>query len=419
MNPQDRRARRGLFAAFASLGVTASFFPAVIPAVELALGGDVSVAVPALFAGLLLGVLSAGPALRRSPARRVLIVGGVLQTLAIIAAALAATPSIFVIAAAVAGIGFGLVEASGSVAAKAISTVSATGLLSALTGTLAVAAAATPLTIVVSVPLPALSLLAALPLATVVLLCTTSDAATTQNAPTPLAVRRLVPLLPIALALPLYVGVETVISGWSAVIPERALTLDPSTAALGTTAFWMLMAIGRFGAAGLRRREVRPLVILAMGSLAAAMLLCACGLLIAEHPAWALAAVAASVIGLAPSYGLILGIALDRLNTSESAGVTGALVACGAIGGTFVPAAVLLIGRDPAAQATFILSAALCASVPLLVALGVRRPLSSPRPPRSIRAPRHSRESAGAPATGGGLGARGGAGRGGSGVSAG
>lgn len=374
MTPQGRRARAGLFAAFASLGVTASFYPAVIPAVESALGGDVSVAVPALFAGLLVGVLSAGPALRRHPARHVLIVGGALQTLAIIAAALAAAPSMFVIAAAVAGVGFGFVEASGSVAAKAILTVSATGLLSALTGTLAVAAAATPLTIVMGAPMPALALLAAFPLATVVLLCTTSDAATAEDAPTPLALRRLVPLLPIALALPLYVGVETVISGWSAVIPERALALGPATAALGTTAFWMLMAIGRFGAAGLRRHQVRPLVILTIGSVAAAVLLCASGLLVAEHPAWALAAVAASVIGLAPSYGLILGIALDRLSTSESAGVTGALVACGAVGGTFVPAAVLLIGRDPAAQATFIVSAALCAAIPLLVALGVPRP---------------------------------------------
>lgn len=377
MNARIRRTRRGLFAAFASLGVTASFFPAVIPLAESTLDGDVGVAVPALFAGLLVGVISAGSALRRGSARRVLIVGGSLQTVSIASAALSVTPSVFVIAATVAGVGFGLAEASGSVAAKSISPTSATGILSALTGTLAVTAAATPFAIASGGPLPALAFLAVLPLTTVALLLATSGATPGQDAPPPMAMRQLLPLLPIAFALPLYVGVETVISGWSAVITERALMLDPATAAIGTSAFWTLMAAGRFSAAWLRRLRVRPLVILASGSITAAALLCACGLLVASHPAWAVAAVAAAVVALAPSYGLILGIALDRLDISASAGVTGALVACGAFGGTFIPASVLLIARDPASELTFLMCALLCAVIPALVLLGARSPVQS------------------------------------------
>lgn len=373
--------RIGLFAAFASLGVTASFVPAVLPAAERAISADLSAAVPVLFAGLLVGVLLSGPLLVRRPTRFTLILGSSLQALAIVVGAWAGSAPVFLAAAALAGLGFGLVEAAGSVAAKAASTGSATGMLSALMGTVAVCAALTPLVIAAGAGtgmLPVLSILCVVPLTTVVLLLDSGAARRASAASAPSAppapsttrnLRSLIPLLPFALALPLYVGVETVLSGWSAVIPERALTLDPSAAALGTTAFWGLMAVGRFGAAALRRRDVRPLAILATGTLGAAVLMAAAGLLIGPSPVWALAALAASIVLLAPSYGLILGLALDRLDPARSAAATGALVACGAVGGTFVPTLILLIGRDPVASVTFVVSAALCALVPVLVAL--------------------------------------------------
>lgn len=379
--------RIGLFAAFASLGVTASFVPAVLPAAERAMSADLSAAVPVLFAGLLVGVLLSGPLLVRRPTRFTLILGSGLQALAIVVGAWGGSAPVFLAAAALAGLGFGLVEAAGSVAAKAASTGSATGMLSALMGTVAVCAALTPLVIAAGAGtgmLPVLSILCVVPLTTVVLLLGSAAARRGSAASTPTApsapsaptappttrnLRSLIPLLPFALALPLYVGVETVLSGWSAVIPERALTLDPSAAALGTTAFWGLMAVGRFGAAALRRRDVRPIVILATGTLGAAVLMAAAGLLIGPSPVWALAALAASIVLLAPSYGLILGLALDRLDPARSAAATGALVACGAVGGTFVPTLILLIGRDPVASVTFVVSAALCALVPVLVAL--------------------------------------------------
>lgn len=367
--------RAGLFAAFASLGVTASFVPAVLPATERALDADLSVAVPALFGGLLVGVLLSGPLLVRRPARATVILGSALQAVAIVAGAWSSDAVLFVAAAALAGLGFGLVEAAGSVSAKAASTGSATGLLSALMGTVAICAAATPLVIAAGAAMrPALSVLCVVPLATIVLLAMapsrrSEPAPTSADAPGFRGLRALLPLLPFAVALPLYVGVETVLSGWSAVIPQRALTLDASVAALGTTAFWALMAVGRFGTAALRRRDVRPALILVIGTLGAAALMATAGLLIATSPVGALVALAASVVLLAPSYGLILGLALDRLDAARSAAVTGALVACGAVGGTFVPTLILLVGRDPASSATFVVSAGLCALVPVLIGL--------------------------------------------------
>lgn len=371
-----------LFAAFASLGVTAAFVPAALPSAERMLSTELSAAVPALFAGLLVGVLLSGPLLVRRPPRVTLILGSALQAVALIAGAWAGHPAVFLGAAALAGLGFGLVEAAGSVAAKAAATGSATGLLSALMGTVAVCAALTPLAVAAgSGALPMLSILAVVPLVTIVLLAGGREpTASPSDAPVRRDLRGLTTLLPFAVALPLYVGVETVLSGWSAAIAERALALDPAAAALGTSAFWTLMAVGRFGAAGLRRRAVSPVAILAVGTIGAACLMAVAGILVGGFPVGALVALAASVVLLAPSYGLIVGLALDRLDAARSAAVTGALVACGAVGGTFVPSLVLLIGRDPASSTTLIVSAALCAVVPVLVLVAAR---VRPRTPAS------------------------------------
>jgi len=370
-----RRTRTGLFTAFAGLGVTAAFVPALLPSAERAMAVDLSSAVPALFAGLLVGVLVSGPLLLRRSPRTALMLGSALQATAIVAAALAGSPAVFLTAAAVAGLGFGLVEASGSVAAKAVAVGSATGLLSALLGTVAVCAAVTPLLVAAGAGVrPALGILAIVPLLTLAMLAGPTAVVARAEAPARRDIRGLLALLPFAVALPLYVGVETVLSGWSAVIPERILAVDPGTAALGTSAFWTLMALGRFGAAALRRLAVRPLVILASATSGAAVLMAAAGMLVESAPAGALLALAAVVVLLAPSYGLILGMALDRLDPARSAAATGALVACGAVGGTFVPTLILLVGRDPASATTFLVSAALCALVPVLVLIAARSP---------------------------------------------
>ncbi|MGS0562373.1 MFS transporter [Microbacterium aurugineum] len=375
MTARTRGARAGLFTAFAGLGVTAAFVPAVLPSTERAMATDLSAAVPALFGGLLIGVLSSGPLLMRRPPRTTLMLGSALQAVAIIVAAVADAPAVFIAAAAVAGFGFGLVEASGSVAAKSVAAGSVTGLLSALLGTVAVCAAVTPLLVAVGSGMrPLLGILAIVPLLTLAMLA--GPAAPTSPAETPAHrdVRGLLTLLPFAVALPLYVGVETVLSGWSAVIPERILAVDPGLAALGTSAFWTLMAVGRFGAAGLRRLSVPPIVILTSATSAAAVLMATAGMLAESAPGAALGALAAVVVVLAPNYGLILGLALDRLDPTRSAAVTGALVACGAVGGTFVPTVILLIGRDPASSTTFLVSAGLCALIPVLMLVAARSP---------------------------------------------
>lgn len=383
MSAADARLRRGLFAAFASLGTTAATIPAILPAAARALGTDLAAAVPALFGGLLVGVLVSAPLLVRFPARTTLILGSMLQAAALIVIPLAVSAPVFISATAVAGFGFGLVEAAGSVSAKAVSTGSATGTLNALLGTVAVCATLTPLVVAAAAGmLPLLVLLALIPLASAALLSRAPNAAapTSTSQPRTRSSRKLLGLIPFAIALPLYVGVETVLSGFSATIPQQTLHLDPAVAALGTSAFWALMAVGRFTAAWLRRRDIRPTTMLGVGTSAAAALLGVTGLLMDTAPVLALLTLGLVVVLFAPNYGLIVGIALDHLDPRQSATITGVLVACGAAGGTFVPALVLLLSGGPAASQTFIFSALLCAAVPILVLLGTRvsRRSSSP-----------------------------------------
>ncbi|WP_156891536.1 MFS transporter [Agromyces subbeticus] len=381
-------ARRGLYVAFAGMGATAAAIPALLPSIERAVGAPVLTAVPALFGGLLVGVLASSPVLRRAHPLRVAAIGCLVQAVALGAAALAGTAATFVIFAALAGFGFGLTEAAGSVAAKSVARSSTTAILTALTGTVAVAAALTPLLVAAAAgsdqPGLILIVVAGLQVAAGAVLLTAGRGAPAAGSPSAdsaapghrtRALRRtsLIALLPLAIALPLYVGVETVFAGWSAVIPAELLHLDPAAAALGTSAFWALMAAGRFTSSAVLRRGLAPRRALVIALIAAAMLLGIAALTAPVVPVLGLVAIAAAVVALAPTYAIVIGLALDRLDDIEAAHATGVLVACGAVGGTFVPALVLLVTDQPAGSVTFAVTAALCLAIAGLSAVGVRR----------------------------------------------
>lgn len=373
---------RGLYAAFAGLGATAAAFPAVLPSVEQAVGAPVVAAVPALFAGLLVGVLASGLVLRRVRALHLAAIGCLMQAAALGTAALAGSASVFFVAAALAGLGFGFTEAAASVATKEVSTSTTAEALTALTATVAVTAAVTPLLVaaagVTGRPSLVLMVFAVGQLAAAwALLVGARGTSAPHSAARRRGLRRasVLALLPLAVALPLCVGVETVFAGWSAVIPAELLSLDPAAAALGTSAFWGLMALGRFASAAMLRRGVAPRRALLGGMAAAATALGFAAIVSPGLPVLGLAAIAVAVVALAPSYALTVGIALDRLDDDEAAQATGVLVACGAAGGSFVPAAILVVADDPTAPATFLVTALICLVVAALVAIPVRTAL--------------------------------------------
>lgn len=387
---------RGLFAAFASLGATAAVIPAVLPAAGQAMGSSPLDAIPALFGGLLVGVLLSAPTMRMLRPALVAAAGCLIQAGGLIVVGFAPGAEVFVLASALAGLGFGLTEAAGSVAAKAAAGPDSTAVrLSALTGTVAVMAAVTPVVLLVGSVFVSYTvivlLVAALPLAATVLLTFTGHrtlgARPTRSITLPgLELRRLTGIMPFAIALPIYVGVETVFAGWSAVLPATMLELDPAVAGLGTSVFWALMAAGRYVAVVCAQRGGSASRIVAGGAVIGAIALGAAATASAWNEAAGLAAIAVAVLAIAPSYGIIVGLALDRLGDATARDAMGALVACGALGGVVVPAGVLFITSDPSSPATLVICALLLLVLAVLVARSSRAAASPPRTAEGVNA---------------------------------
>ena len=378
-----------LFVAFAGMGITAAAVPATLPAFAQAQGAPLQpylAAVPALFFGLLVGVLLNSALAGRVSTHALTAVGAAAQALGFGALALAPSADFFIGAAGVVGLGFGIVEAGGSVLARELAGEHTARLLSALTGTVAVAAAVVPLAI-------GLTALGAHPRAVYVAVAVlhaalavwwTLDAARRReprggrisaSAERPIAARLLdrrtaVALAPIAVALLLYVGVETVYAGWSAAIPVQVLAVNAEQAAIGTAVFWALLATGRYFAAYVLGRGVSNRVYLMISATTAAAALAVSAATIATSPAVSIAALAVAVAALGPCYSLILGIGLARVPVAGARRATGVLVACGALGGSLIPGIALLISDDPTAPIVLALTAILTITVGLLVLAG-------------------------------------------------
>lgn len=338
------------------------------------MGGQTFLAVvPALFGGLLVGVIASAFALTAVDPLRLVGVGATVQAITLGAAvASQSNAGVFVIAAAGAGVGFGLTEAAGSIAAKRSMPGPTPRTLNALTATVAAAAALSPLlvfsfsgdgrpgllvVIAVHVTAAVLAFAARRPRAQHSAgrcrgpLGSSNQRLLTGGRPIGIAVA-------LGTALALYVGVETIFAGWSAVIPARLLDLEGATAALGTSAFWLLVALGRSLAVAALRR-VTPHALASTTAAMAAVVLGFAALSAEKAPVVAIAMCCIAIVAIAPMYSLILGIAIDLLPSSAAARATGPLVACGALGGALVPTLALGIADDPAASPVFALAAAL------------------------------------------------------------
>jgi fucose permease len=172
-------------------------------------------------------------------------------------------------------------------------------------------------------------------------------------------------LAPAAAALALYVGVETLLSGWSAVLTHDLLDADPALAALGASAFWLLMSAGRaWGARTHGGVTGRALVAAALFALAAVA---------GRVPPAVVAACAVTVLVVAPAYPRLLGAALDRLDGPAAARWTGPLVAAGAAGGSLLPALVLRLG-PPSGPGTFVSAAVACLLLAVVARVLARGP---------------------------------------------
>lgn len=359
------RPYRATLLAFAGLGITASLIPATLPLLSAEIEvptQELVPALPALFGGLLFGVLLAPVAALWRPVLAVVRLGILVQAAGFVVLGTAALPLTVMLGALLCGVGFGLTESSGAVTARS-SVTGATGRnLTGLTIAVAAAGATAPLLVVVAGTPDTVRFVlvsaAAFHLATLLLLARHRATSTVSAGPANIAVgfarvpalrraagardRTGVALSGVTMtgaALFCFVGVEALLSGWSAVLVEREIGADAAAAAVGTSAFWTLAGLGRLTAWLLTPRMLsnRQLTVtcaaLIMVSLGASVIL------LDSAPALALALLGVTVLACGPCYGLLLGDAVERASERSAPVVSAALVALGAVGGTLLPLA--------------------------------------------------------------------------------
>jgi len=361
-----RRDRVALVAAFGGLGGTTAVIPAVIPrtaALNHELVSSYLAAVPATFLGLFVGVTLSIVVAGRVPARRVLMAGAVLQAAAVLVLCTSPSAPAFVATAAAAGVAFGMAEVTGITVARQTAGARTAQLLTVLTATSAAGAASCPLILILipdQPPTPLGGLIAALHLTAAVLLIAAPhtysspqqhQVAATPSSPASQQTRRHQPahaklLTRTGLALACYVGVEAVLAGWSAVTLADLPQLSATDPAVGTAAFWGLMAFGRLLAATTLRNWLNPAACLKVAAGGATVCLVLAAAIARAAPTAGLAVVAAAIVFLSPYYSLILGLVLAEVKTAATDKTTGLLIATGALGGFVVPAAVLTTDRN-------------------------------------------------------------------------
>ena len=336
----NKKNRLQLAVLFALLGSAASALPASIPA--LALEFEVSAsslvgAVPVMFAGLFFSVGLAP--LASAKFSDIALVRGFSLVLATGLFLLAISPqaSMFISAGFALGLGFGALEVLGTAASKRLSTDTASR-LTRLNAIFAISAFLTPILFVVLSASLSPKLLFFLLFITALIFAVgyqSEHPATTQG-------RKLIrPNKTIAaflLATVFYVGAETVIASWSAVLASELGGLDAQLAAIGGSSFWGLLALGRLTSVALTPKFLEPKFALALWlALAGISLMVAWVSWDVVSQAGILVAFGLAAIAAGPCYALIIGLALDSQNGAHAVALTSTLVLAGAAGGFALP----------------------------------------------------------------------------------
>lgn len=302
--------------------------------------------VPALFLGLFLGVALAPAAARRLSLDAAVAGGAVLQALALVLLAGATTTPVAIAAASAAGVGFGLVESLGAALTRLGATARTGRWLTHLTAVTAAVATLAPLAVLAGGADSArlVVALAAVPhllAAALIGRSGTPDAAdtTTPSVGRPPSRRWL------AGALFCYVGSETTVSGWSAVLPQMQLDLTATAAAAGTSVFWLLLTLGRLTGAALLARRADPHTVLVTVQVVGVALLAGSAAL-AGVPVWSVALLGAAVLCMGPCYAILLGVALQAVGPDDAPRTSAFLVAAGALGGAAWSAGIAAGGLD-------------------------------------------------------------------------
>ena len=341
--------RRALFVVFAGMGATAALVPAVLPLLGASVGSPVVAAAPTLFAGLLVGVLAAPLLAGRLPIGSVLRVAALVQGVGLGVLAVAPSEWLVFVAAGIAGLGFGLAEASGTAFAREVAGGGVARLLTLLTATVAIVAAVSPLLVVLAGAGLFRWVLVAAAAAHLVAAVLVRPRHPVREAESGVRARTRARVILVGVALFAYVGIESTLSGLSSSTVQSSLGTSAALAAVGTSAFWLLMTAGRLAGTAVLQAGARPWALAAAAITAIAVLLFVAAAVAADSPAVGLGLEAAAVFACGPCYALLIGAAAEWMSVGSTSQVA-ALIAVGAVGGTVIPATVIAAGglRDAA-----------------------------------------------------------------------
>lgn len=371
---------------FAGLGATASVVPAILPgiAAELAVPvQSVLAAVPVLFLGSFVGVVGAPVLAGRAALLSVLSWGAAGQAVGLTLAGLATNPTWFIAAAGIAGAGFGVVESAATAAIRLINDAGTPRRLTLLTVIVGAVATITPVAVLLlgGFELARLALPAAAAVQVVAVITSRgavlpsrSHTLSPAKSPSPPALDTQRAVVTLGAALFFFVGAESILSGWSAATIAATLGTDPTTAALGTSGFWLLITFGRLLGTVLNNYLTASTAALVCCLIAAAALALG-AVLETSNTACSLALIGIGILACGPCYALILGIAVTATSHHAAVRTSSAVVAAGAAGGAAVPLLTLtaFAGQSPTLAAAISMATAF-----LLLALGprARRPFT-------------------------------------------
>lgn len=341
--PNKLKARQ-LGLTFGVLGAAASLVPASIPQVAQTLGldqGSLLVAVPLMFAGLFLGVALTPVLVRLVSPTQLARVGFTLLAVTLALLPLSTSAIAFSALALILGLGFGTLEVIATSEARKLKEDTSQKLTN-LNAVFALSALTAPLLLLVSMLVVGTAIIffvvAAVALGLTAVYQSNLEKLTGPKLAQKQHSSNVIFLMVAALA---FVGAESVMAGWSASAVNQLTELDANSAAIGSSAFWGLLALGRLVSGRLSPEVISNRAALIVWPTAAALALLGAAVMWPYLSGFGLL-VAFSIAALAagPCYALIIGQALDATDLEDSVTVTSTIVLVGAAGGFMLPALV-------------------------------------------------------------------------------
>lgn len=338
---------KGTTPSFALMGAASASVPASIPFRSTEIGvpsSELLLAVPFLFLGLLVGIL-ATPLLSKSIGiNRQAKIALITQAVGVLLNGMSSSSVFFIFSALLLGFGFGQLE----VLITSITRQSSYDVGRSLTrigAFLSFAAFLTPLLLMLAESLQLsfvinlLIFFASIYVASIF----TSPKFDVTNQNISLLKSKSVNVYFLLVASACYVGAETILSGWSAVLYENNVSSKSAIAPLGTSIFWFALTLGRLlgtWSATLSLSKKTVAMLWSIGFfLSLIFLYFATG---KSNGSFFLPIFIVAVTFAGPCYGFLIGHAVSFFDVSQAVKSASLYVLVGAIGGVTIPLVVQL-----------------------------------------------------------------------------